>query len=161
HHLTWGPPRSVRIRVTISIAWRGRFGLSPKSSSRFRKRPSRIGMARSGMARFKLPTVKSWCEPWIASRMELQNVIGSGAMPTCFIFVTGSFRKDPGEDRFRYCRNRNVAEQQESLICASGGRTKGDLSKDRNALAQPFRSSAQNARPQTETARHKEASGNP
>ena len=58
------------------------------------------------MARFKLPTVKSWCEPWIASRMELENVIRSGAMPTCFIFViTGSLRTDAGEERFRYCRN--------------------------------------------------------
>ena len=34
---------------------------------------STIGMARSKMARFKFPVVKSWCEPFNASRTEDQK----------------------------------------------------------------------------------------
>jgi hypothetical protein len=35
------------------------------------------------MARFRLPVVKSWCEPRMASRMELQSDARGGAMTAC------------------------------------------------------------------------------
>src|SRR5215471_6700519 len=53
-----------------------------------------MGMASSTMARFKLPDVKSWCDPRKASRIDAQKVAG----PPEVEFKTNSWESIPSPD---------------------------------------------------------------
>ncbi len=71
---------SVRPTVaTASAPSRPTQKTSTTAKSDSRTISSTMGMASRRMARFRLPVVKSWCEPRSASRMELQIGIGGVA----------------------------------------------------------------------------------